>query len=156
MPKHGGDQGGRPKGSEILVDIEEMKKWARAGCTLKEMAQKLGVSWPTLMNRLERDEYREAMEIARAEMIISLRSTQVKKALEGNIPMLIWLGKQYLGQRDQFMHTGSGPDGQIELDVTHVSALDRIKAELERFHGGAVSGAPLALAEQDSEDDPGA
>jgi hypothetical protein len=32
---------------------------------------------------------------------MSLRRLQAKKAAEGNVTMLIWLGKQYLGQSDR-------------------------------------------------------
>jgi hypothetical protein len=32
---------------------------------------------------------------------MKLRRRQIRAALDGNITMLIWLGKQYLGQRDQ-------------------------------------------------------
>ncbi len=39
--------------------------------------------------------------------IISLRRMQFKKAQVGNVPMLIWLGKQYLGQSEK--HELSGP-----------------------------------------------
>ena len=127
---------------EKNVDIEEMKKWARAGCTLGEIAQRLGISSGTLADRLKRDNYREALESARAEMIISLRSKQIAVALSGNVPMLIWTGKQYCGQRDQMAHSGIGPNGEIE--ISNVTALDRIKAELERFRGGAV-GPPAAI-----------
>jgi Winged helix-turn-helix DNA-binding len=130
MPKHGGDQGGRPKGSEIEVDIDEMMKWARAGCTQKEIAQKLGISWPTLMDRLSRPEYKGAYERAQGEMIISLRSKQVAMALGGNVTMLIWLGKQYLGQRDQFVHSGTGPNGEIVVS----EAKAALKAEFDAIH----------------------
>jgi hypothetical protein len=35
----------------------------------------------------------------------SLRRWQFKKAQDGSVPMLIWLGKQYLGQRDRTEYT---------------------------------------------------
>jgi hypothetical protein len=37
----------------------------------------------------------------RARLRQSLRRAQIKSALSGNPTMLIWLGKQYLGQRDR-------------------------------------------------------
>lgn len=38
---------------------------------------------------------------------VSLRRTQYRKAVdEGNVPMLIWLGKQHLGQREDPTEAG--------------------------------------------------
>jgi hypothetical protein len=45
--------------------------------------------------------YRAIIEEARAEALINLRSAQFKAAVEDRNPtMQIWLGKQYLGQKD--------------------------------------------------------
>lgn len=38
---------------------------------------------------------------------VSLRRAQLKKALEGNTTMLIWLGKQYLNQTDKVENTNT-------------------------------------------------
>ena len=118
---------GRP---EIDVDIRKLRKWARAGCTLRELAQKLGITLSTLQERLERPEYKGAYERAQGEMIISLRSKQVAMALGGNVTMLIWLGKQYLGQRDQLLHSGTGPNGEIVVS----EAKAALKAEFDAIH----------------------
>lgn len=99
----------RPKGTEKQIDIDQMKMWARAGATIPEMAKRLGVGHATLERRLQKPEFRQALEEAKAEMYISLRSKQVAMALGGNVTMLIWLGKQYLGQKDR--HEFGGPDG---------------------------------------------
>jgi hypothetical protein len=40
---------------------------------------------------------------------ISLRRKQWEVATAGNIPMLIWLGKQYLDQKDRHEVTGTEP-----------------------------------------------
>jgi hypothetical protein len=60
---------------------------------------------------------------------------QFKKAQEGNVPMLIWLGKQYLGQSEK--HELSGPAGG-PINQEHalndsakdkfISATDRLAA----------------------------
>lgn len=44
--------------------------------------------------------YDEMMERFKSEGKMSLRRAQFKSALEGSIPMQIWLGKVLLGQRD--------------------------------------------------------
>jgi len=42
---------------------------------------------------------------------LSIRRKQAELAMDGNVTMLIWLGKQRLGQRDRFDTEHSTPDG---------------------------------------------
>lgn len=59
------------------------------------MALLLGCSKDTLERR-----FAAVIEKARSQMKMSLRRTQIKLAENGNVAMAIWLGKQYLGQRE--------------------------------------------------------
>lgn len=82
-------------------------------CTGEEIAGLLQVDYDTLNSRIL-----EKHNIATSEYIKnksangrqSLRRAQYKKAMAGNPTMLIWLGKQYLDQRDKSEITGA--DGQ--------------------------------------------
>jgi len=140
-PKHAG---GRPKGSGAKpIDIEELQKWARAGATLPEMAQRLGVSLATLNRRLAEDdpsgeqgEWRRALEMAKGDLYVSLRSKQVAMALAGDRTMLIWLGKQYLGQKEKIEHGGTGVGGSIVV----TDARDELKAKLDALSERLVDG----------------
>lgn len=85
----------RPK---IQLDYDLIKRLSLIQCTQKEIASVLGVSVDTL----QRDEefcciYKKGQE----EGKMSLRRLQWKAAQSGNVTMLIWLGKQYLGQTDK-------------------------------------------------------
>lgn len=73
---------------------------ARIGCTLAEIANIAGVSEATLKRRA-----RNEIDKGYDEMRMSLRRWQYEKAKEGSVPMLIWLGKQHLGQRDKIDET---------------------------------------------------
>ena len=55
---------------------------------------------PTIERRLEEPKYREAWEAGLGQGRVSLRRTQMAMA-EKNATMAIFLGKQYLGQKDQ-------------------------------------------------------
>ena len=48
---------------------------------------------------------------------ISLRRWQFKSAEAGNVTMQIWLGKQYLGQREQ-IETDNKNDNTININVS--------------------------------------
>jgi hypothetical protein len=63
---------------------------------MKEIAAVVGCSVDTLENR-----FSDIIQIGRENGKASLRRMQYQKAKEGSVPMLIWLGKQLLDQRDR-------------------------------------------------------
>ena len=92
---------GRPK---IEVNFAEVDKLCQIQCTGEEIASFFGISYDTLERRCK-----EQFKVSLAEYIkeksakgkSSLRRLQWKAAMSGNVTMLIWLGKQYLGQSDK-------------------------------------------------------
>jgi len=83
----------RPK--KYNIDKEQVKKLATLGCTNKEIGDFFGCS----ADLIEKS-YSEFLTKGRAEMKMRLRQLQWKSAEKGNAVMLIWLGKQILGQSD--------------------------------------------------------
>ena len=83
----------RPK--KYNIDKEQVKKLATLGCTNKEIGDFFGCS----ADLIEKS-YSEYLTKGRAEMKMRLRQLQWKSAEKGNAVMLIWLGKQILGQSD--------------------------------------------------------
>jgi len=83
----------RPKAQ---LDMKMVENLAAIGCTQDEIATIVGVSLPTL-----RKHARAAIDSGHEKMRVSLRRWQYEKAKDGNVTMLIWLGKQYLGQSDR-------------------------------------------------------
>ena len=82
---------------KFKINYEEVEKLASIMCTQEEIASFLGCSVDTL----QRDEtfcgiYKKGLDISK----MSLRRKQFKLA-ENNPTMGIWLGKQYLGQKDK-------------------------------------------------------
>ncbi|KKL63233.1 hypothetical protein LCGC14_2177110 [marine sediment metagenome] len=82
-------------------DWELVERLAMIQCTKEEIAQALGTSRPTLENRRNKKKFNELYEKGKQVGRMSLRRTQFKKAEDGNVGMLVWLGKQYLGQADK-------------------------------------------------------
>lgn len=99
------------------IDYAAVEKLASIQCTQEEIANFLGVSVRTL----QRDEefcrlYKKGQDNGK----MSLRRTQFKLA-EKNTSMAIFLGKQYLGQRDV-----------IETDNTHeISKVEELLTKIE-------------------------
>ena len=83
----------RPK--KYNINTEELQKLAKYGMTNVEIADFFGCD-----ESLIRKSYSEYLTKGRAEMKLRLRQLQWKSAEKGNAVMLIWLGKQILGQSD--------------------------------------------------------
>lgn len=101
---------GRPRKPLSEKDEHALFELGLIHCTWVEIAAVIGRDHDWL-----RTNYREIVERGREQGKMRLRQVQLRAALNGNIVMMIWLGKQLLGQRDK--HEITGPDGgafQIE------------------------------------------
>lgn len=91
----------RPKRSNT-VDLQKVRAWSEIGCTRDEIAIMLDVSPSWLDEHINKDYGLErAIVDGFNDFKQSLRRTQAKLALSGHPGMLIWLGKQFLGQSDK-------------------------------------------------------
>jgi hypothetical protein len=110
MPSRLGDPD--PLGSEI--DLGQFRALAMLQCTISEAASVLKVKPRQLQRALENDlDLKEAWEQGIQEGRASIRRQQFKWA-ERDARMSIWLGKQYLGQKDQAEVTHNG---MVEVTV---------------------------------------
>lgn len=90
---------GRPK---INIDKNEFEKLCGMQCTLEEIAGFFNCCDDTINNWCQEtynDNFSGVFKIKSAKGKISLRRTQFKLA-EKSYAMAIFLGKQYLGQKD--------------------------------------------------------
>lgn len=79
-----------------VIDPDEVEKISRSFATYADLADYFGVKEQTF-----RDNFREIVTKGRANTKVRLRQAQLATALKGNPTMLIWLGKNILGQSDQ-------------------------------------------------------
>lgn len=108
---------GRPKKE---IDYVTVEKLANIQCTQEEIASFLGISTRTL----QRDEkFIELFNRGRENGKMSLRRIQWKHA-EKSATMAIWLGKQYLGQKDMIEASAIG-----ETKINIVNSLPRDEDE---------------------------
>ncbi len=115
----------------------------RAGNTIEDAAVLLGVSKKTFERRIadEESNVSEKWRLGKANRRDGLRTTQDQVALAGNASMLIWLGKQDLGQRDfkRLEVTGAGgaplvPDSggeHLELFLEKLIQLKRSRRKVD-------------------------
>lgn len=112
-PKHAG---GRPK---LTIDLEKVKTLAEMFCTQEEIAAVLNMSVDTLLRSKEFcEEYKKGILKAKS----TLRSVQFAQA-QNNVTMAIWLGKQYLAQRD-IVEEKQEQTIQIVNDIPKINNID--------------------------------
>tara|TARA_R110002012_G_scaffold262490_2_gene444778 strand:+ start:821 stop:1201 length:381 start_codon:yes stop_codon:yes gene_type:complete len=83
----------RPK---LDIDADEVEMLASFGCSTIEIARLNNCDESTVRLR-----FKDELERGRESMKIKLRQLQWKQAENGNTSLLIFLGKQYLGQSDR-------------------------------------------------------
>lgn len=80
----------------LFLSPEQIEQLAAVGCTDEDIATVAGVSASYVKKH-----FRAELDRGRAGLRNGLRRRQVERANEGSDAMLIWLGKQYLAQRDK-------------------------------------------------------
>lgn len=113
----------KPIKAKKYIDLEQINTMCSIGCSMQEVAALIGCSVQWLEN--ERDQnpaMAVAIEQGFAQMKQGLRRAQLTMALNGSPAMLIWLGKQYLGQSDK-----QQVDNNTQINITVTRAMDELR-----------------------------
>lgn len=114
----------------VEIDYNTVDKLCHIQCTGEEIAAVLNIDYDTLQRTIRRDTKMRFTEYFKQKANggkASLRRMQWKAAENGNTTMLIWLGKQMLGQADKQNLELTGKDGgPVEVE----SPLDKIEKKL--------------------------
>ena len=114
------------------IDQKQFESLCGLQCTQEEICDFFGVCSDTLnawCKRTYKQGFSEVFRQKRGNGKISLRRTQWRLA-EKNATMAIWLGKQYLGQKDEVrLET----ENKISMDPLS-KALEEMAKELESDH----------------------
>lgn len=91
---------GRPK---IQFNLEEVEKLGSIGASYEEIAGWFDCTTRTIDRRMADSdgEFSRAYKRGSTHLKRSLRRDQIEAARKGNATLLIWLGKQLLGQSDK-------------------------------------------------------
>lgn len=89
------------KNAKKDISEKQVFELAKLHCTYEEIANILDISKGTLTNR-----FKQVIQKGYEDVKRSLRKKQLELARSGNVTMLIWLGKQYLGQTDKINQSG--------------------------------------------------
>ena len=116
---------GRPP---IVFDYDQIEKLAQLHCTDEDLADFFECSVSTIEKRKVSDpDFLRALKKGKGKGRISLRRMQYKAAQSGNTTMLIWLGKQLLGQTDKReVATGQSPNLE-PVKVDYSGLVERLR-----------------------------
>ena len=102
---------------KAIINWDMVDKYLQAGCTGVSIAKVLGIHEDTLYAACVRDKklsFSAYSQQKKSEGDELLLKKQFDVAMGGNIPMLIWLGKQRLNQSDK---------QEIKQDATAVAQI---------------------------------
>ena len=120
---HGGHRTGAGR-KPVEIDLVELEKLCSLQCTHEEIAAWFNCSVRTIENYAKKSEFAEVMTRGRARGRISVRRAQMKLLEAGNATMGVWLGKQFLGQRDVTPVELSGVNGgPLQISLEAVDAI---------------------------------
>lgn len=114
---------GANMGNKKLIDYVVLDGCCEIQCTGEECASVLGIDYDTLNNRLKEDGnggFSEYFRQKSANGKKSLRRKQFEIAEDGNPTMLIWLGKQWLGQKEPDRND-SGATGDVAEALNNIA-----------------------------------
>lgn len=111
-------------GKKLELDGRTVTQLAACGLTLDEIGGILGCHSDTL-----RRNWYEQVQKGWSQRNASLRRKQFELAMAGSIPMLIFLGKNYLKQSDRITHVGD--DGRIAVEVNRESLIRKLLGNRE-------------------------
>lgn len=126
---------GRGVGGRCSLQLtDDGAKWISSemakGANIDDLAGEIGVDIATLYNTRNGSKVKSAVKDGQARCNNRLRKAQVTAALNGNATMLVWLGKNRLGQSDR-------PVDESEILV---SPLDEFAREMDRYRRSEKDG----------------
>lgn len=80
----------------IQINERQVQYLAARGMTQKDIADFFEISLSSLKSK-----YGEVLKRGRHRLELKIRMKQLQVGMKGDVKMLIWLGKQYLGQSEK-------------------------------------------------------
>ena len=124
-----------PKGGRYsLILTKDGEEWLTMeigkGSDVDDLAKELGIDVSTLYTPKNREKTQRAVKNGAGLVNNRLRKAQIKAALNGNATMLVWLGKNRLGQSDSPRGEGNAILADFAQSIVKASKnIDRKEME---------------------------
>ncbi len=118
----------------IKINWEDVEKYLIAGCTGTQVAAKLGFHKDTLYDRCVKENNMSFSDYSakkRQKGNSLLHAKQFQVAMGGNTALLVWLGKQRLGQEES-PKNAEGFDGTLAELLDAIKGLKKEKGDEEK------------------------
>lgn len=105
--------------AKIKIDEKEFEKLCAIHCTQQEIAEWFTVSPDTIDRWCKlhfKEKFAEVHKRLSAKGKASLRRTMFQTALNGNVTMMIWLSKQYLGMSEKQEFQMNTKNANVDLN----------------------------------------
>jgi hypothetical protein len=126
---------GRPKIEFDDKDLDMVETFGQIKASYEVMASHFGCVKNTIARHMEDESSQFCVRYKKGlgNTKQSLAMKQIEVALKGNTTMLIWLGKQLLGQVDEQKHDVSGKVefGELDLSMIRAKLIGIAKKQLE-------------------------
>ena len=102
----------------IKIDWNAVDTMCAIHCTGEEQASILGIDYDTLNTACKREQecsFSDYFKQKSSSGKMSLRRKQYTTAMDGNTTMLVWLGKNWLGQKDN--HDEVGGQQPVSINI---------------------------------------
>lgn len=111
---------------KIDIDLEEVKKLCELHCTAEEIASFFDIDFSTLKRRIQECGYGNfeqyyAKNVRKGK--VALRRKQWDLAMDGDVKLLIWLGKQNLEQKEKIENENINPPVQ-KIEVSFLESVN--------------------------------
>ena len=130
---------GRPK---VKIDWVQFHELCKMQATIEEICAVMRIDDETLRRRAKEEfqcDFAAVYKRLAADGRYSLRRKQVEIAKDGNTAMLIWLGKQYMSQRDK-------PADEQEPN----KALSQLVSAIGKIRDATTTEQPAAIPEPEA------
>lgn len=151
MSKNNGkEERKKPGFPPMPIDWDKVDRMLEAGCTGKEVASSLGIHEDTLYRAVVRekevDNFAAYRSTRRAAGDSLLRMKQFEVMMRGDKTMLIWLGKQRLGQADKIEAKAdiSISDNRPDWELIEVVEQPDVAQPGDRAYDNPENGLPFS------------
>ena len=111
---------GRPK---RVIDFQKVEALAAIGCSQEEIAAELGIGETTLKRHCG-----PILKRGTKKCHVKLRSAMFRHAMKGDPRLLVFLGKVYLGLKED------DPQTVVNVSQNAISITDEVKHKLSTMH----------------------
>jgi|TARA_Y100000310_G_scaffold255696_1_gene263243 hypothetical protein len=130
----------RAKSKAPKISAEELKRVALLNPSAEELSFVFDISFTSAEDILKDDDIQEELLKGRGGRRLSLKRAQWKSAMGGNVAMLIWLGKQDLGQSDK----GTEGEDAIEMATKITIALKEMHRRTVKVDSAPTNAGDIA------------